>query len=51
MKALITILIIVGVAFGGYKMWEYWDTMKEREAKGNASALLQISSAQMSGLS
>ena len=37
MKAIITILIVVGVAFGGYKIWEYWDTVEhERETKANA---------------
>ena len=37
MKALITILIVVGVAFGAYKIWEYWDNVEhEREMKANA---------------
>ena len=36
MKALITILIVVGVAFGGYKIWEYWDNVEhEREMRAN----------------
>jgi len=38
-KALITILIVVGVAFGAYKLWEYWENVEnEREKDKNPSA-------------
>jgi len=37
MKAVIIILIVAGVVFGGYKIWEYWDNVEhEREMKANA---------------
>jgi hypothetical protein len=50
MKALITILIVVGVAFGGYKIWEYWDNVQqEREQKQNAP-MTQISPTSLPGL-
>jgi hypothetical protein len=49
MKAVITILIIVGVAFGGYKTWQYWDSMKKSETKGTDVAQ-QVPSEQMGGL-
>ncbi|HEY0455697.1 MAG TPA: hypothetical protein VGE41_04940 [Verrucomicrobiae bacterium] len=32
MKALISILIILGVAIGGYKLYEYWNTVQEEKA-------------------
>lgn len=43
MKAVISILIIAGVVFGAYKLWEYWDTIDqqraaERESTGAAAA-------------
>jgi hypothetical protein len=50
MKALITILIIVGVAFGAYKIWEYWDNVQqERDQKQNAP-VTQISPGSLPGL-
>jgi hypothetical protein len=30
MKLLISILILLAVALGGYKLWEHWDQVKER---------------------
>jgi len=37
MKVVIIILIVVGVGFGAYKIWEYWDNVEhEREMKQNA---------------
>jgi len=32
-KALITILIVVGVALGGYKLWEYWENVENEREK------------------
>jgi hypothetical protein len=31
MKALIAILIVVAVIFGGWKLWEYWDTVDQQK--------------------
>jgi|SRR4051794_6098594 hypothetical protein len=31
MKPLIIILVVVGVIFGGWKMWEYWDTVDQQK--------------------
>ena len=50
MKIAITILIIAGVFFGGYKLWEYWDSMKENESRAATSTVVQISSEQLPGL-
>jgi hypothetical protein len=32
MKILISILIVVGVAMGGYKVYEHWENVKQRRA-------------------
>jgi hypothetical protein len=50
MKAVIAILIIAGVAFGGYKVWEYWDTMKESEGKRQTAASVEVSPDKLTGL-
>ena len=50
MKIAITILIIAGVVFGGYKLWEYWDTMKEGESRASTSSVVQVASDQLPGL-
>lgn len=49
MKIVISILIIAGVIFGGYKLWEYWDTMKENENRSTTSTV-QVPSEQLQGL-
>jgi len=49
MKAAITILIIVGVVFGGYKLWEYWDEV-EHEKEMKASTQVDISPESLPGL-
>jgi len=38
MKAVLTLLIIAGVLFGAYKMWEYWDTMDQQRISGAGTA-------------
>ena len=50
MKIVISILIIAGVIFGGYKLWEYWDTTNENENRGHTSAATQVPSEQLQGL-
>ena len=50
MKAVIAILIVVGVAFGAYKVWEYWDTMKESEGKRQTVATVEVSPDKLTGL-
>ena len=48
-KGLITILIVVGVVFGGYKLWEYWENVEnEREKDKNPPA--QLSPERLQGL-
>jgi hypothetical protein len=49
MKAVISILIVIGVIFGGYKLWEYWDTTNENEGKAPPTTT-QVSSEQLKGL-
>ncbi|HYV32349.1 MAG TPA: hypothetical protein VEO53_14755 [Candidatus Binatia bacterium] len=44
MRALITILIVLVVGFGAYKVWEYWNEVKDRrltEEKSSAGADIQ----------
>ena len=48
MKIVISILIIVGVVFGGYKRWEYWDATNENE--GKPTTVQPISAEQLKGL-
>jgi hypothetical protein len=31
MKAAISILIVIGVIFGVYKLWEYWDAVEQQK--------------------
>ncbi len=49
MKALIAILIAVAIAFGAYKIWQYWDTVEnEREKDKNPPA--QITGDRLEGV-
>jgi hypothetical protein len=50
MKAVITILIVVGVFFGAYKLWEYWDTMKESGTQGKTAQTVEVSPDKLTGL-
>jgi len=36
MKPFIVILIVVGIAFGGWKIWDYWKGKEAEEAQTNA---------------
>ena len=48
-KGLITILIVVVVVFGGYKLWQYWENVEnEREKDKNPPA--QITPDRVQGL-
>jgi hypothetical protein len=47
MKPLIVIFIVVGVAFGGWKIWEYWKTKEAEEMRQNNPA---VPPKQLSGL-
>ena len=35
MKAFIVIFIVLGVGFGGWKIWDYWKTKEAEEARQN----------------
>jgi len=37
MKIAIVILIVAAVGFGGYKLWEYWDTTQQQKAVGQST--------------
>ncbi|HKQ39295.1 MAG TPA: hypothetical protein VJ063_14550 [Verrucomicrobiae bacterium] len=39
MKPLIVIFIVVGIAFGGWKIWDYWKTKEAEEAQRNNPAV------------
>lgn len=39
MKALIAILIVGGIAFGGWKIWEFWKAKEAEEARQNNPAV------------
>jgi hypothetical protein len=45
MKPLIVILIVVGVIFGGWKIWDYWDTVSQQ--KEAAEKIPEVSEDQM----
>ena len=45
MKGLIAVLIVVGVIFGGWKLWDYWDTVSQQ--KEAAEKVVEVSEAQM----
>lgn len=50
-KALIAVLIIAVVAFGGWKLFEYWDKVEhEKEAKQQEAAASQVDPNQLPGL-
>src|SRR5688572_12365819 len=42
MKALIVSFIVVGVAFGGWKIWEYWKTKETEEMQQTQVAPKQL---------
>jgi len=51
MKALIVILLLVGLALGGWKIKEYYHKVsQEEEAKRQAAAVVNISPEQLPGL-
>lgn len=51
MKLLISILIILGVTVGGYKLWEHWNEVKEQGiAERKAAAGADINPEQLPGL-
>jgi hypothetical protein len=47
MKPFIVIFIVIGVAFGGWKIWEYWKVKEAEEMRQNNP---QVSPKQLSGL-
>lgn len=49
MKAIIAILIVVGVIFGGWKIWDYWDTVSQQ--KEAAEKIPEVSEDQMGRMS
>src|SRR4051812_44349445 len=49
MKILISILIVVGVAFGAYKIWDYWETVQNDRENTKIQAA-QIVGEQLQGL-
>jgi len=46
MKPFIVIFIVVGIAFGGWKIWEYWKTKEAEESRRN-----EIPAKQLEGMS
>ena len=36
MKVLIVILIVLGIGFGGWKVWDYWKTKEAEESRQNS---------------
>ena len=42
MKPFIVIFIVVGIAFGGWKIWEYWKTKEAEETRQNEIAPKQL---------
>src|SRR5436305_10420211 len=49
MKGLIAVLIVLAVIFGGWKLWEYWDTVNQQ--KEAAEKVVEVSEAQMGSMS
>ena len=45
MKGLIAVLIVVAVIFGGWKLWDYWDTVSQQ--KEAAEKVVEVSEDQM----
>ena len=51
MKWFISILIIVGCGFGGYELYSYWDTFKQKEEPSRAYAPVDVNvGSQLPGL-
>jgi len=46
MKIAIAILILALVGFGGFKLWEYWDTTEQNKTKPDPTANVQPQSLQ-----
>jgi hypothetical protein len=42
MKPFIVIFIVVGIAFGGWKIWEYWKVKESEEMRQNNPAPKQL---------
>ena len=49
MKGLIAVLIVVAVIFGGWKLWDYWDTVNQQ--KEMAEKVPDLSEEQMGRMS
>ncbi len=47
MRPFIVIFIVVGIAFGGWKIWEYWKTKEAEEMRQNNP---QVKPEQLAGL-
>ena len=47
MKPFIIIFIVVGIAFGGWKIWDYWKTKETEEAQQNSP---QVKPSELPGL-
>ncbi|MEP6662274.1 MAG: hypothetical protein ABJC04_01300 [Verrucomicrobiota bacterium] len=50
MKALIAIVIIVGLSMGGYQIYSYWHEVKEEKKTHVAEAAPALSGRQLSGM-
>jgi hypothetical protein len=49
MKGLIAVLIILAVIFGGWKLWDYWDTVSQQ--KEAAEKVVEVSEGEMGAMS
>ena len=49
MKALIAVLIVVAVIFGGWKLWDYWDNVNQQ--KEASEKVVEVSEGQMGQMS
>jgi hypothetical protein len=50
MKIFIAILIVVGVVFGGYKLFEYWETVSKEKDKQKQSETSQLDPRSLPGI-
>lgn len=50
MKALISILVIAAVCFGGYKFWEYWSELRRKNEGTSAESKQAAAPQQMPGM-
>jgi len=46
----VLVCMVVGVAFGAYKIWDYWDTVQNDREKSKANTAPQIVGEQLQGL-